>query len=44
MKECNLDCALQHEGYCSWDLKECKATKDSDLMTEEEYESELGVQ
>ena len=39
MKECNLvNCAIYHEGYCTWDLKECKATKDSDLITEEEFD------
>jgi len=38
MKECNLNCALQHEGYCSWDMGECTAKTNDDLMTEEEYD------
>ena len=39
MKECNIeDCALNHEGYCAWDLKDCNARDRSDLMTENEYD------
>jgi len=38
MKECNLDgCFLYHEGYCSLNVRACKAKKDGDLITEEEY-------
>ena len=38
MKECNLDCALQHEGYCTREDIVCTAKTDSDLMTEKEYD------
>ena len=38
MKECNLDCALQHEGYCTREDIDCTAKVDADLMTEKEYD------
>ena len=41
MKECNLECALQHEGYCTREDIDCTAKTDGDLMTEEEYEKTL---
>ena len=39
MKECLLDCDLQHEGYCSEEITSCKAKSNNDLMTEEDYEN-----
>jgi len=41
MKECLLGCDLQEGGYCTKEDLDCKATKESDLMTEEEYKSQL---
>ena len=49
MKKCNLDCYVQHEGFCA--LKEiyglepkiCKAKTDADLITEEEFEEGVGT-
>ena len=41
LKECNLDCDLQHEGCCTREDIDCTAKTDSDLMTEEEYETYL---
>lgn len=38
MKECNLDCALQHEGCCTREDIDCNAKSDNDLITEEEYD------
>jgi len=38
MKECNLECELQHEGCCTREDIVCSVESDSDLMTEEEYE------
>lgn len=42
MKECLLNCAFQHEGFCiglenGFNPKNCKAKTDDDLVTEEEY-------
>ena len=31
MKECSLDCALQHEGCCTREDIDCKAKTDDDL-------------
>ena len=48
MKECNLDCDAQHEGYCifnelypgvDFDPEECTAKTNDDLVTQEEFES-----
>ena len=46
MKECNLECDLQHEGFCAskeygFNPESCKAKYDNDLMTEEEYNNSL---
>ena len=38
MKECNLECDLQHEGYCTREDIDCTAKTDADLMTEKEYD------
>lgn len=44
MKECNLDCSLQHEGYCTLEIQyginpeTCKAKTNEDL---EEIEEEV---
>ena len=49
MKECNLDCEYQLEGYCIADLciegfnpDDCQAKSNDDLMSIDELE-ELGI-
>lgn len=53
MKKCNLNCELQHEGYCCFnDLypdvdfnpEDCDAKTDDDLITQEEFECKLLIQ
>jgi len=49
LKECNLDCEYQHEGYCIVDLcikdfntNDCKAKTNDDLLSYDELE-EMGI-
>lgn len=48
MKECNLNCYAQHEGYCcfnelcphiDFDPNDCDAETNEDLVTRDEFES-----